>query len=230
MDIRSEIVHNQKNLHHFYLIEGQGSVVAPQIRETLIEVGLLEPNSSDFLSQAYETLLVEHTELVRSYASQKSSTGLYQFMVIEALAVTHEAQQALLKVFEEPSEGMHFFLILPKISEILPTVQSRARVFIHEKDTAQIVKEAKQFIKMSPKDRLTYIADLVKKHDDDDTSGSLRYHAIQFLGGLQSALHENPENLIQYKKVLEDILLMSKYLSSRGASVKMILEHVALVL
>ena len=226
----SELINKEIPLHHFYLIEGQRDTTVEELCAALSERGALLVNKSNALIQTYETILVEDTELIRSHASYKNSGEHDQFIIISALAITHEAQQALLKVLEEPHEGIHFFFILPRIEDVLPTIRSRAHILTTVGNSGIDLVDAKKFIVLSKKERIEYIGKLVKSHDDDETSGALRHHATQFISALQTTLHENPEDLKKYKNVLADTIDASGYLTNRGASVKMILEHIALTL
>ena len=50
------------------------------------------------------------------------------FIIRQAQLMTTEAQNALLKIFEEPPAGVYFFLTCDNASALLPTVRSRAPV------------------------------------------------------------------------------------------------------
>lgn len=50
------------------------------------------------------------------------------FIIKNAQLLTTEAQNALLKIFEEPPKGVHFFLLCENATSLLPTVRSRAPV------------------------------------------------------------------------------------------------------
>lgn len=50
------------------------------------------------------------------------------FIIRGAQLMTTEAQNALLKIFEEPPKGVYFFLLTENASALLPTVRSRAPV------------------------------------------------------------------------------------------------------
>ena len=77
------------------------------------------------------------------------------------------------------------------------------------------------------------IAEIIKEHKDNDGSGMLRFKAIELINGLEKILHEkfklnkNDKNL---HFILKELATMREYLQTPGASVKMILEHIALVL
>ena len=84
------------------------------------------------------------------------------------------------------------------------------------------------------KDKFEIIEKLVKAHKDEDLdSGGLRYHAIDLLNSIEKVVYDNwqknkyDKNLIS---ILEEIGEKRAYLNQPGASVKMILEHIAIIL
>lgn len=70
---------------------------------------------------------VEAAREIRRWASIEPNDLDGKFFVIhDAAALTLQAQNALLKILEEPCEGVWFFLLTENASEIIPTVRSRA--------------------------------------------------------------------------------------------------------
>ena len=59
---------------------------------------------------------------------KKSLDGGKKIFVISTNSITREAQNSLLKIFEEPTEGTHFFLILSSSRILIPTLKSRLHV------------------------------------------------------------------------------------------------------
>lgn len=56
------------------------------------------------------------------------------FVVIEnANSLTAESQDALLKILEEPKENYHFAIFATDLEKILPTVRSRANIFVQKR-------------------------------------------------------------------------------------------------
>ncbi|MEX0913031.1 MAG: hypothetical protein WDZ56_00715 [Candidatus Paceibacterota bacterium] len=127
--------------------------------------------------------------------------------------ITDEAQNALLKLFEEPPENTIFYLIIPNSSILLPTLRSRLIASEGQKEAGG-TPEATEFIKMPYGERLDLIAKLAKK--DPDTLKRL----VLELGKLNTA----------NQNVKRSLLLATKYISNRGASKKMLAEELALAL
>lgn len=150
--------------------------------------------------------------LVKESAKKALSAGLYQFVIV-AKGLTHEAQNALLKLFEEPPENTVFYLIVPHESILIPTLRSR---LIVTSNTSTKSKSAVEFLEQSVKDRIDTVAKLAK--DDPQTLGRI----VRELG--ERHLRElSPD-------AKRSLLLCEKYVYNRGASRKMLLEELALSL
>ncbi len=219
---------NLTNPHHFYLVEGADAFSAQELIGILAEQGV--STVGDVRVFNYGTLGVEEAADIRNAQNTFSESGKSQYFIVSVIAITHEAQQALLKVFEEPRADSHFFLLIPEATSILPTVKSRAQYVKISSGELKYLEEAQVFIRQAKNLRLDFVADFVKSHEDDESSGELRLHASQFILALINVLHKDPKNLILKKDFLADALTMRGYLDNRGASVKMILEHLAISL
>lgn len=211
-------------LHHFYVIEGADHVALSELSN------ILKKRSDTVRTFTYSTLGVEEAQSLRLEQNESAFDGQDQYFILSAVSVTHEAQQTLLKMFEEPRANTHFFLMMAESTAILPTVRSRAQMVRLENNIPLYTKEAQSFIKSSITDRIAFVAEFVKSHEDDDSSGELRLHASQFVIALIEALRKDPKTLVSRKDFFTDALTMREHLDNRGASVKMILEHLAITL
>lgn len=133
--------------------------------------------------------------------------------VIFAESMTEEAQNALLKLFEEPPRDTVFYLIVPNTSILLPTLRSRLIMSGQEAQNPE-TPLSQEFLKMSYGERMELIASLAKKDPD-----SLKRLVID-LGKLN----------IKNQNAKRSLLLATKYISNRGASKKMLAEELALSL
>ena len=133
--------------------------------------------------------------------------------VIFAESMTEEAQNALLKLFEEPPTDTVFYLVIPSPAILLPTLRSRL-ISSEERSISHENSLTSEFIKMSYGERLDLIAKLAKKDSD-----SLKRLVID-LGKVDT----------KNKEAKRSLLLATKYISNRGASKKMLAEELALSL
>jgi DNA polymerase-3 subunit delta' len=76
-----------------------------------------------------ENFKIEHTKLVtqEAYISEAES----KYIIIAAVEFTAVAQNALLKLLEEPPNNIEFIIISPTKSNLLPTVRSRLPIIKH---------------------------------------------------------------------------------------------------
>ena len=193
----------------------------------------------------FEKFLIEDAhELTRS-AQLKSVSGRSLFILGLASINTH-AQQALLKLFEEPQQGVTFVLLVPH-GILMSTLRSRLMVYPEKlqfpvqkvlgypvsgqthRGPDHFVRQAAEFLKASYKTRSAQITALLK--DEEDT----KEHVRSFLTALEKELYgpgvgPTRSNNAQVRKGLEDIGQVRGYLADQSPSLKMLLEHLAATL
>jgi len=110
---------NKNNLHHAYLIEGAREEIIPKIFKFMEDLGIKTSGNPDFCHISLDSFKIEDAHNLKSVEYEKSfSTDLSlqagrKIFVISANNFLLEAQNALLKIFEDPIENTHFFLIVP---------------------------------------------------------------------------------------------------------------------
>jgi len=166
---------------------------------------------------SFERLGIDNARQIAVDAQLRPVSGAEQVFVLRTLFVTHEAQNALLKLFEEPPAGLSFVLVLPPAVQLLPTLLSRIGQEVAEQPDVVINQPWVDFLAATPADRLTQI-DLWQKTKESN-----------WLQAITAGVHT-----ISYTEVpvgaLPAIQLVGEQLGTRGASNKMLLEHLALIL
>lgn len=133
-----------------------------------------------------------------------------QFFIIQLESITVEAQNALLKIFEEPAGHSHFFLVIPAGVQLLATLKSRCQVWGAQVPAGVINSGLTQeFLAASPAERLQ----LVEKLD-----------AAAFIHGLERVAVTKPS------QAWSQLVLCAKYVHDTAAMPKLLLEHLALTL
>ncbi len=197
--------------HHAYYIEG-----------SLSEFGAYKAHLHPFWAREYERFGVDEAREFIALLSLKNFAAAT--FLIGASSITSEAQQALLKLLEEPQEGTTIVLLLPHGS-LLPTVLSRMLAFPESLEaTGTSSLSAKNFLKMTGKDRSDFITKLLK--DDDGVKDRVR----DFVNAIERELVGGLQKSEKSRQGLEDIAMVRDYLSDRAPSMKMLLEHLALAL
>ena len=143
---------DKNNLHHAYLIEGNQDIV-PEIYKILETLGVNTHNNPDLCIISIDTFKIDDARNLNSLASLKGfSTGKKVFL-ISTNNFLLEAQNAMLKLFEEPIEDTHFFIITPNIDGLLSTFGSRFYA-IRNINSEIVNQDADKFISLSFSERI----------------------------------------------------------------------------
>ena len=112
--------------HHAYYIVGN-HLTAKEIVVTLAHLHNIEARGNpDFHESKHETFTIDDARNLKGTAETRPVyEGSKKIFVLTLNGITVEAQNALLKLLEEPAEYAHFFLIIPSAHLLLPTVKSR---------------------------------------------------------------------------------------------------------
>jgi len=217
--------------HHAYCIAGTDNIVA-KLKSELVERHSIPTSTSnpDYFESHYDTLSIEDARKLRNLHDTMpiGETGKRIF-VISINNITIEAQNALLKLLEEPAQYAHFFLIIPSAHLLLPTVRSRLN-FLQNKSSDESANspeakvEAEKFLKLTKAKRLDYIKNFLDEITKEKRS---KREAVEFINSLEKYIYDT-KGVKEGKVMLEDISLIRKYLNDRAPSLKMLLEYVAL--
>ena len=222
------------NLYHSYVVEGSPEITAKELLTFLEVRGDIEKNNPDVICQVYESFTMDNSVEIKDWHSKSGITDGKRICIIATKFINREAEQTLLKIIEEPAENTHFFIIVPDSSVLLPTIISRTHIIkTEQQDNKNLQKEVISFIKSSPKERVDAVALMIKNNKDEENSGQLRYYATSFVNEIESIFYQkwkkdkNDKNTLF---ILDELQKARGYLSTPGASVKMILEHLALMI
>ncbi len=218
------------NRHHAFVIEAeaeQGIEVAQAWAEK--ELGMNVKANPDVVVMRYGLLTVEDARRVSELAAGKAFAGEHKVIIISATRAYHEAQNALLKLFEEPPPGTYLFFILPSLGGLLPTLRSRVQILKHEaRSTKSEINPAGEFMKAGREKRSAMIKKLTSGKDEEERR-ELRDEAIAIVNGIEAAICES-QTYTKYVALLSDIATLRGYLYDRSAPGRMILEHLSLMI
>ena len=228
------------NRHHAFVIEAEaeeGIEVAQAWAKK--ELGMKVENNPDIVVLRYGLFSVEEARQVSEVATGAPFVGEYKVIIISASRAYHEAQNALLKLFEEPPKGTYLFLIMPSLGGLLPTLRSRVQVLNAMKDLggpsfderpprSNIPKVAAEFLRATKEKRTAMIKKLASGKDEEEKR-ELREEAIAIVNGIEAVAYKSGIGSAD-AALLSDIATLRGYLHDRSAPVKMILEHLSLVI
>lgn len=180
----------------------------------------LNVSSGDVRRYVREKFLVDDArEIVRNIWTSPLS-GEHTLTVIAAKKIDHEAQNALLKVCEEPPAHAYIALVVPSEDILLPTLRSRF-VSGERADEKEDRSFAKHFLSADSAERKKIIE---KIHKDKDT-----FAGRKLIRDIELLLGERKEKEAFFED-LQDLGAFRQYIEQRGAGMKYMLEHLAVTL
>lgn len=222
-------------LHHAYGFSGDRE----EIRVILIDffennLEIKTKGNPDFYHITEASFGVDSSRKLKDLHILRSSDGGRKIFLIEMDAITHEAQNALLKMFEEPQAGTHFFIIIPSIELLLPTLRSRLSIHVVSNVSSvsgqssaskdRYEKEAKTFLKLGLKEKIKFVDDLAALVSDEKAT---KQDVLGFLNGLEIVIGQTALKKGQTKGI-DAVLTARSYMQDRAPSIKQLLEYVAL--
>ncbi len=229
---------HSETLHHAYCLHGAHDLGSffTFLEESL---GVATRGNPDFWHGQFESLGIDEARQIKEMQQRSAANvGAKKVFVISTDTITHEAQNALLKVFEEPTADTHFFLLMPSAEMLLPTLRSRVVMVpagpagsarqvgddsaILATSGTSVARLAEQFLAASKGKRMALLKPLMEEKD--------KRAAIAFVDHVLKIRSKSAQDTKVHRKDLEELLAMRSYLNDRSASVKMILECLTLSL
>lgn len=163
---------------------------------------------------SYETIGVDSVRDLVEAANRRPIGADSQLLLVRAQGITLEAQNALLKLLEDPPVTTAIAIVLPKGTTLLDTI--RSRVQLHEGGTTNESAAFTEFLSFDVADRMSLIEHKLKAKETD-------------------WVHEIKRGLVHHMGMSRPVDLqaaefVARHLMTREASNKMLLEHLALAL
>ncbi len=212
--------------HHAYVIAGSRDTLVPIFLEEFEnKFGIAINGNPDFSLIHFESFGIDESRKIKEMQSMKSVGSSKRIFMISTSSITLQAQNAMLKMFEEPTENTHFFIILPSTSFLIDTLLSRVVVIENNfGDKGDKILEAKNFLKITHPERLKMIEKFLKVYKDNKEGKSVVNY---FFGEIEVLLAKDMKKNIN---ALEEVLQIKKYIFDTSSSLKILLETLALTL
>lgn len=183
-------------------------------RKSILGDALLpHPDITEYL---FDRMSIADARSLVLEAQRKPVEKETRIILVYAEALPVETQNALLKLLEDPSPQVIFYLVIPDAILLLPTLRSRLFTFgaqLPDIDTDIF----SHFKNLSHFERLALIGVKVKEEDG--------VWIQKLLDGIEHSASQTRK-----RDLLKDMLLIREYVSNQGSSKKMLLEHIALSL
>lgn len=203
--------------HHSFVVFSDDSV-------GVIERFLKKYPVTDVETWQLEKMGIDEARVLISTAFSEPKTGDKRLLIIACRNITEEAEQALLKILEEPPATTVFLFVVPAGFRFLPTLNSRffdVTTELTEENQDFLVETLEAFLTQNYAERL---AEITKRLKDEDI-GWVRNLKRELL-----AVVKRGEGFGLKLRGKRALALALDFLDERGASNKMLLEELALTL
>ncbi|MEK7602348.1 MAG: hypothetical protein AAB472_02590 [Patescibacteria group bacterium] len=221
--------------HHAYYLTGDREEAIETARAYGAgELNLSGENNADLIVERYGLLSVDDARRIIRLALQAPLVGEQKLLVICVERFFHEAQNALLKIFEEPPESTTLILVIPSEGDLLPTLRSRL-LRLSERGASELSPEVATFIKASASEREKLITKLLDriKSDKEEEKQAARGEALRLVEGCMTQVHgkfATARNASETRAFLSDMNRFLPILHERSAPYKLIFEHLQLTM
>lgn len=187
--------------HHAFWLMGDWREQLPVVKEIVQSAGTAAP--ADIVTFAIDSFLVDQSRELKSLTGG-AVVGKTRCFLVAFDRINDDAQQALLKLLEEPAPGAVFIILAPSATAFLPTIVSRL-VVVRPAGGARVAGEK------PGNDRSALLAELEAKEQALATrlpnlSGSEARSARQALARTRRWLsllpHANPRLLKDYSDLM----------------------------
>lgn len=212
-------------LHHAYLLTSAGDPHA-QVVSFLSARGIHVSGSVDVLYRAYDRLGIDDVLQIVERSITRPVDLPRRVVILNFADATTEAQNALLKLLEEPPAPSIFFIVTPSPRTLLPTLRSRLfDIAAPHEDTVPAAVAG--FARDTAAARLLYIKELLATKDDDEVHTLMEI--TNFLSALERLL---AAHVLQapMREGLRSLYAAKRALTTPGAALKPLLEQLAILL
>ncbi len=208
-----------KLTHHSYIVVSATPDALVPVLTAEFKISMPEYNVVPFL---IPRVTIDDVRMLSEYTYGSAP----QIVLVSTDDILHEAQQALLKTLEEPGAQTKIVFIMPHVAHLLPTIMSRVEVVHYEgMDSENIYKKDMQkFLSNDVPTRLKWVEKFIKDHEDHETTRSILKRYIDAITEIILNKKGVPS------RILEDLQYASANILTRGSSIKMLLEHIAITL
>lgn len=204
-----------RNHHHANLLIGSRERAEAYLKVFCGSREIRLRNNPDYFVYQMEVFGIDEARELRLLAGRKAFVHEKIFLIVPG-RVTLEAQNALLKTFEDPFPDTYFFLALREEFLIIPTLRSRMNMVPISRDLSHGSGEAEGFLSKSIKKRLLFAKSFV----DEEKSLPVFLDDLLFQLRAQGDRERSIESVYNIRRLILDFSVASR----------LVIEHLSLVL
>lgn len=205
----------EKGVNHAYILEGG----FPCASEDFIKTHRGGKDAIFLIER--DILRIEDVRELSAQATRKQDVRT--ILILRAHSILHEAQNALLKALEEPSEGVIYLLHIRTSYALIPTLVSRCQI-LHAGRGMKEQEETNLFLSLSPIKRLAYISHAMESEGHHEAYSLL--HSLTLWSEQRCLAHGG----IALSRIHEMVLMTEIAASRHPIGLKQSLEHLSLTL
>ncbi len=219
--------------HHAYCVAGAGVGEVSAFADALREAFGLERGHQDLVALSVPSFGIDDAHELAGWAANRAMEGGKKFFVLGTDAMTREAQNAFLKVCEEPPRDTHFFILISSAELLIPTLRSRMEVApleawgVSASGADSLALQASEFLARETRARLACAAEIAAALKDEEMT---RGQAAAFVAALVREARGKGAFPKARAEALDALARAEEYARDTSASFKILLEHLAVVL
>lgn len=217
--------------HHAYVYAGERAAGIASARAYAATRGIEGYDNPDIAVFEYGLFSVDDARRLQMFATQAPVQCRHKCIVLATGRLFHEAQNALLKLFEEPSDDTSLVLIVPSDGVLLPTLRSRL-IPLPGTEVA-LPGVVQEFLASSPDARGKYVTKLLarSRSEKETEKQEARLEAATLVEGITRAAYAAREGstgatYANLTRFLADLARFTPLMHDRSTPLKLILEHI----
>ena len=217
---------NKDSLHHayFFTVQNREEAQAELLKHIEHVLDIPVRGNVDCVVRTYDKLSIDDARDIKEMLMSKPID--IRVCVFSVGSILMEAQNALLKLFEDPPSSTHFFIISETDAYLLPTLRSRLEIqTLISSEKQNTTKEVQTFISSKLPERMKIVDTIVDRVKDSENGNEI---VRQFLSLLEKEVHT--QKIKNRHVVLDRIIEAKEFLLLPSAHKKGILESIALSL
>jgi DNA polymerase III delta prime subunit len=221
----SQAVQQRVHSHHAYVVSSPTHTVEElkNIAYTYVDFSHVLPEDTHTF-----TFLEGSVDEVRALQERaaRALRGETALFIIQSVTLSAQAQNALLKLFEDGALHACFFVSVPSVRALLPTMLSRVSIVeIPASEYVQAIAVAQKILTAELYERLTLIEFLYDASEEERAS----FMAV-LVAACERAYANKKITDKELARALHTCVKTKKYLTMQGSMKKMLLEAYVLVL
>ncbi len=204
--------------HHAYLLKNFSEEEYKSVTSGIKEILGKKLRPEDFFEENIENLGIKESRSLKDRA-QVTPLGEYKTFFLKILSVTKEAENALLKLFEEPPARSIFFIFSKNIglSKIL-----LSRMVVIEGELEIDNEISKKIFSLTIGEKIEWAKKIADKSKEDENKEEI----ISLLNSIEKEIIKKKGVNLKTKDILKELEQSKSYLKDRSAGAKMILENI----